>query len=47
MPAQMPFVEEAAKGYTKPDFYPVDARALTYYMVTLGLSTLVQASSTL
>jgi hypothetical protein len=29
VPAQMPFVEEAAKGYTTPDFYPVDARALT------------------
>jgi hypothetical protein len=29
VPAQMLFVEEAAKGCTTPDFYPVDARALT------------------
>jgi hypothetical protein len=40
VPAQMPFVEEAAKGYTTPDFYPVDARALTYYMGYIGIKHL-------
>jgi hypothetical protein len=40
VPVQMPFVEEAAKGYTTPDFYPVDARALTYYMGYIGIKHL-------
>jgi len=40
VPAASALVQDASKGYTEPDIYPVDARAIVYSMGYVGIKRL-------